>query len=46
MKVRLNLSTSPLVSNRRFTLWTSVIGGLGLFFLLLLSQRAFHLEQR
>ncbi|MBZ5642318.1 MAG: hypothetical protein LAO19_06130 [Acidobacteriia bacterium] len=41
MKVRLNLSTSPLVSNRRFTLWTSVLGGVGLVFLLVLSQRAY-----
>ncbi len=43
MKVRLNLSTSPLVSNRRFTLWTSVIGGLALIFLLVLSQRAYSI---
>jgi Tfp pilus assembly protein PilN len=41
MKVRLNLSTSPLVSNRRFTLWTSLLGGMGVIFLLVLSQRAF-----
>jgi hypothetical protein len=40
MKVRLNLSTSPLVSNRRFTLWTSLLGGLGILLLLVLAQRA------
>jgi Tfp pilus assembly protein PilN len=43
MKVRLNLSTSPLVSNRRFTLGASVIGGLAFVFLLLLSQRAYSI---
>jgi Tfp pilus assembly protein PilN len=43
MKVRLNLSTSPLISNRRFALWTSVIGGLALVLLLWLSQRAYFI---
>jgi Tfp pilus assembly protein PilN len=43
MKVRLNLSTSPLESNRRFALWTSVIGGLAFVFLLVLSQRAYSI---
>ena len=43
MKVRLNLSTSPLVSNRRFTLGASVIGALAFVFLLVLSQRAYSI---
>ena len=43
MKVRLNLSTSPLESNRRFALVTSVIGGLAFVFLLVLSQRAYSI---
>ena len=43
MKVRLNLSTSPLVSNRRFALGASVIGGLAVVILLVLSQRAYSI---
>ena len=41
MKVRLNLATSPLVSNRRFTLGTTVIGGLALVLVIFLTQRAY-----
>jgi type IV pilus assembly protein PilN len=41
MKVRLNLATSPLESNRRFALGASVIGFLALFGLLLLSRQAY-----
>jgi len=43
MKVRLNLSTTPLESTRRFTLATSVIGGLALLLLLFLAQRAYSI---
>jgi hypothetical protein len=43
MKVRLNLSTSPLQSTRRFALGTSVIGGLAVLFLLVLSLRAYSI---
>jgi type IV pilus assembly protein PilN len=41
MKVRLNLSTSPLESNRRFTLGASVIGTIAVMALLVLSYRTF-----
>ena len=41
MKVRLNLATSPLESNRRFALGAIVIGGLAFIALLVLSQRAY-----
>jgi Tfp pilus assembly protein PilN len=41
MKVRLNLATSPLVSNRRFTLGAWVIGGAAFVGLLLLSQHTY-----
>ena len=41
MKVRLNIATSPLVSNRRFVVGASVIGSLGLLALLLLSRQAY-----
>ena len=39
MKVRLNLSTSPLESNRRFTLSASVVGTIAVVALLALSYR-------
>jgi Tfp pilus assembly protein PilN len=42
MKVRLNLSTSPLESNRRFTLAATVIGTIAVLALLLLSFRAYR----
>jgi type IV pilus assembly protein PilN len=41
MKVRLNLSTSPLVSNRRFALASGVIGTIGVLALFLLSYRTY-----
>jgi hypothetical protein len=41
MKVRLNLSTSPLVSNRRFTLGAGVIGAIAFLGFIFLSQHAF-----
>lgn len=41
MKVRLNLATSPLVSNLRFTMGAAVIGIVALIALLLLSQNAY-----
>jgi len=41
MKVRLNLSTSPLESNRRFTLGASVIGTIAVVALLVLSYRTY-----
>src|SRR5579864_9360825 len=41
MKVRLNLSTSPLESNRRFTVGASVIGTVAVVALLVLSYRTF-----
>jgi len=43
MKVRLNLATSPLQSNRRFALATSIAGGLALILLIILSQRAYSI---
>jgi hypothetical protein len=41
MKVRLNLSTSPLESNRRFALSATVLGGLAIIGLVVLSSRAY-----
>ncbi len=41
MKVRLNLSTSPLESNRRFALSASVIGTIAILALLVLSYHTF-----
>ena len=41
MKVRLNLSTSPLESNRRFTLSATVIGTIAVVALLVLSYRTY-----
>src|SRR5712671_6119247 len=41
MKVRLNLATSPLESNRRFAVGATVIGTLGLVALIVLSGNAF-----
>jgi type IV pilus assembly protein PilN len=45
MKVRLNLSTSPLESNRRFSLSASVIGMIAIVALLVLSYRTFSVWQ-
>jgi Tfp pilus assembly protein PilN len=41
MKVRLNLSTSPLESNRRFALAATVIGTIAVVALLVLSYRTY-----
>ena len=41
MKVRLNLSTSPLESNRRFALGATVIGTMAVIALLLFSYRTY-----
>lgn len=41
MKVRLNLATSPLVSNRRFTLGALVLGGVAFLGLLGLSRHTY-----
>jgi Tfp pilus assembly protein PilN len=41
MKVRLNLATSPLLSNRRFTLGAGVIGGVAFLALLFLAQHTY-----
>jgi type IV pilus assembly protein PilN len=41
MKVRLNLSTSPLESNRRFTLGAGVIGTIAILAFLVLSYRSY-----
>jgi len=41
MKVRLNLSTSPLESNRRFALAATVIGAIAVVALLVLSYRTY-----
>jgi len=41
MKVRLNLSTAPLESNRRFALGATVIGTIAVVGLLLLSYRTY-----
>jgi type IV pilus assembly protein PilN len=45
MKVRLNLSTSPLESNRRFALVASVIGTIAVVALLVLSYRTYSVWQ-
>ena len=41
MKVRLNLSTSPLESNRRFALGATVVGTIAVVALLVLSYRTY-----
>ena len=43
MKVRLNLATSPLVSNRRFAAGATVIGTIAVLALLMLSLRTYSL---
>ena len=45
MKVRLNLSTSPLEGNRRFTVGATLIGTLAVAALLLLSYRTYSVWQ-
>ena len=41
MKIRLNLSTVPLESNRRFTVGASIIGAVGVLALLILSFQTY-----
>jgi hypothetical protein len=41
MKVRLNIATSPLESNRRFALGATLVGGLAIALLIFLAQLAF-----
>jgi type IV pilus assembly protein PilN len=43
MKVRLNLSTSPLESNRRFTLGAGVIGTIAIVALLVFTYRTYSI---
>jgi Tfp pilus assembly protein PilN len=45
MKVRLNLSTSPLESNRRFALGAGVIGTIAVVALIVLSLRTYSVWQ-
>src|ERR1700726_960234 len=45
MKVRLNLSTSPLESNRRFTVGAGVVGTIAIVVLLVLSYRTYSVWQ-
>ncbi|HLJ23141.1 MAG TPA: hypothetical protein VKT71_03475 [Candidatus Acidoferrales bacterium] len=46
MKVRLNLSTSPLESNRRFTLGATIVGTIAVIALLALSFSTWSLWRR
>lgn len=46
MKIRLNLSTSPLESNRRFAASAAVVGCIGGLALLILSYQTFSMWQR
>src|SRR5580704_19134663 len=41
MKIRLNLSTIPLESNRRFAVGATIVGGIGVLALLILSYQTF-----
>jgi type IV pilus assembly protein PilN len=45
MKVRLNLSTSPLESNRRFAVASTVIGAIAIVALLILAYRTYSVWQ-
>ena len=45
MKVRLNLATSPLESNRRFTVATAAIGTVALLAFLILSRQAYTVSK-
>jgi Tfp pilus assembly protein PilN len=42
MKLRLNLATSPLESNRRFVVFSTGVGVLGLIAMVVLSWHAYH----
>src|SRR5260370_28397632 len=45
MKVRLNLATSPLEANRRFIVFSTVIGSVGLLAMLLLSWNVYSMRR-
>jgi Tfp pilus assembly protein PilN len=45
MKVRLNLATSPLEKNRRFVVFSSIIGGVGLLAMALLSWNVYSMRR-
>lgn len=45
MKVRLNLATSPLEKNRPFVVFSTVIGGVGLVAMLLLSSNVYSMRR-
>lgn len=45
MKVRLNLASSPLEKNRRFVVFSTVIGGIGLLAMALLSWNVYSVRR-
>ena len=45
MKVRLNLATSPLESNRRFVVFSTTVGGVGVLAMALLSWNAYSVRR-
>ena len=45
MNIRLNLATTPLESNRRFAVFASLVGGLGLIAMVLLSWHAYTVRR-
>src|SRR5579872_1062599 len=45
MKVRLNLATSPLERNRRFVVFSMIIGGIGLLAMVLLSWNVYSMRR-
>jgi Tfp pilus assembly protein PilN len=45
MKVRLNLATSPVENNRRFVVFSTAIGGIGLIAMLLLSWNVYSMRR-
>ena len=45
MRVRLNLATSPVENNRRFVVFSTAIGGIGLIAMLLLSWNVYSMRR-
>jgi Tfp pilus assembly protein PilN len=45
MKARLNLATSPVQNNRRFVVFSTAIGGIGLIAMLLLSWNVYSMRR-
>src|SRR5207245_1777231 len=45
MKVRLNLASSPLEKNRRFVVFSTMIGGIGLLAMALLSWNVYSMRR-